>query len=187
MISRIAPNVRTRFRAFTAEQVEWCCTHVCLKPKRIYFVGWTIRQTDVKMIVPFSNSYRVRFNIPSDHRIIVPVVIVIQPRLGIVVLPREAEVIRYLTNVFTMTPLVSVFAMFLIIAVIFNLIPKRIELDIPYDFFVPVRYHLRRAEVIVVIVEGFIFVFLLPYHRKGFAVEINVIRDQLPFGRGFFD
>jgi hypothetical protein len=37
---------------------------------------------------------RIAFDVPSDRRIIVSIEVVVQPRLNIIVLPRESEVVR---------------------------------------------------------------------------------------------
>src|SRR5574337_84140 len=59
---------------------------------KLYRVIGSIRK---EMIRSLLDSDRIRFDIPPDHRIIIAIVVVIESRLRIEVLPREAEIVCY--------------------------------------------------------------------------------------------
>ena len=68
-------------------------TNRYIEPERINPSHGIILGIDIKMILPSSYPNRVSRRIPSNRRIIVPEVIIIQPRLSVIVLPRESQIV----------------------------------------------------------------------------------------------
>jgi hypothetical protein len=45
------------------------------------------------MVFPFLDTDRISFHVPTDRGIVIAEVVIIEPRLSIIVLPRESEVV----------------------------------------------------------------------------------------------